>query len=185
MRLVPPSSHLSKRETGWDYIEDGLIFSGSNETEVVDKLRDYRIANGIPIGNIIQEVLDYNDSKTKEVIPVKSIPNLREKVVKWLESRLRVKPRYVNPDEASRRAAICSQCPRNVAWQKGEKCGKCVENARRAVAIILMGRKQYGLGACEVLFQENNTAVNLDEAPLVDPGLPSFCWKLDKVDTKP
>ena len=179
MGVVPPSSKASGSEEGWDFYQGEIWFSAPTLELLVKKVTDYRIANSLPVGNPNQEILDFNAAKTRKVTPMRFLPTLREKVVKWLESRLKVKPKYVDEAEADRRAAICSTCPNNIIkWTEGEKCKRCVENANRASAVILMGRKQHPtIGACKDLNQSNRVAVWLDEPKVDDPSLPDFCWK--------
>jgi hypothetical protein len=179
MEVVPPASKKSGQPDNWDFFDDGVWFSAPDRFALAAKVRDHREANNQPLGNPLQEVLDFNIAKTRTVHPKKIDRTLRELVVKWLESKLRTKPKYVDLDEANRRAAICATCPRNImGWQEGEKCVRCKENANRATAIILMGRPQHRpIGACELLKQSNTAAVWLDEAKVQDENLPDFCWR--------
>lgn len=183
MSIVPPSSKGSKEKKGWDFTQDGLWFAEYERDKLVKRVIDYRATNGIPIGDVNQEILDFNAAKTSNIIPSRKIVTLREKVIKWLNAKLNVKPQYVEDKEADRRAGICANCPNNIQnWTIGEKCGRCVENAKRAIAIILMGRPQHRpLGACSALCHQNKVAVWLNDPPLKDlatnDSLPSFCWR--------
>lgn len=179
MSIVPPSSKKAPDSDGFDFFQDGLWFSAPDPEKLVAKVADYRNANGIPLGNLTQEVLDFNASKTSKVISPQFAPTFREHVIKWLELHLRVKSRFVDNDEANRRASICAKCPKNVLkWQAGESCNQCVENANRATAIILSGRMQHKpIGACEILQQSNTVAVYLDENKVTNDQLPDCCWR--------
>lgn len=179
MEIVPPSSKGATEKRGWDFTQDGVWFAEYSRDELVRRVTDYRASNGIPLGDVEQEILEFNQSKTANVIPTRKIVSLRERVIKWLEGKLREKPKYVSDEEANRRASICVNCPMNVQnWTVGEKCGRCLENANRAAAVILMGRPQHRpLGACAALEQQNKVAVWLDDPQKADASLPDFCWK--------
>jgi hypothetical protein len=179
MSVVPPSSKDSGSNDGWDFYQGETWFSGPTLDIVIQKVTDYRVANSLPIGDPSREIQDFNAAKTRKIVPTKISVTLRERVVKWIESQLRIKPKYVDEAEADRRAAICAQCPHNLAkWTEGEKCKRCVENANRGTAIILMGRKQHPpIGACDILEQHNRAAVWLDQPKADNPDLPDFCWK--------
>lgn len=183
MSVVPPSSKGAREKKGWDFTQDGLWFAEYDRDKLVKRITDYRVANAIPLGNVSQEVTEFNAAKTQTVIPTRKIVSLRERVIKWLNGKLNVRPKYVDDKEADRRASICVDCPQNIRnWTVGEKCGRCVENANRAAAIILQGRPQHRpLGACAVLDQQNKVSVWLNDPPpkglAVNDQLPSFCWR--------
>lgn len=179
MDVVPPASRKSGLPDNWDFWQDGVWFSAPEKSDLIKKVRDYRITNSLPLGDPAQEVTDFNAAKTRTVYSKKIPVNMRERVVKWLEAHLRVKPKFVDEETADRRAAICATCPRNtMGWKEATGCKSCIQNANRAGAIILMGRKQHRpLGACEILNQDNRVAVWLDEPQVPLDSLPDFCWK--------
>jgi hypothetical protein len=187
MEIVPPSSREAAEKKGWDFSQNGLWFAAYDRQELVREVTNYRAANGIPMGNVNQEILDFNAAKTSSITPVRKIANMRELAIKWLESKVKSKPKYVAKERADRRASICITCPNNIQnWTAGETCGRCIENANRAAAIILQGRPQHRpLGACSAIHQQNKVAVWLDETPLTQE-LPSFCWRArDDFDVSP
>lgn len=188
MAVVPPASKKSGLPDNWDFYQDGVWMAAPDKIELVKKVREYRVANNLPVGDPSQEVEDFNAAKTRTVYSQRIDVTLREKVVKWLESHLRLKNKFVDEQEADRRAAICAKCPRNeIHWREGQKCRTCIENANRAGAIILMGRKQHRpLGACDILQQQNTVAVWLEEDKVQNEELPDFCWrKVSQNDTIP
>ena len=175
MGVVPPGSVKGSR--GFDFHEGGIWFTALTLEALAEKLQEYRAANGTPLGNPLQEVIDFNDRKTRLVQSQKAGPNLREQAIKWLESKLRTKPTYVDQEEADRRAAICVECPRNTMNWKPGSCQTCVKNADRAVAILLSGRKPHPLGVCATLAQVNTVSVYLNDPKVENIELPDFCWR--------
>lgn len=178
MSVVPPASKQAAQKHGYDFEQNGIWFSDVTLEKLIAQVESYRAGNGLPIDDAAREVANFNTAKTQKVISSKARETLRAKVIKWLETKLRLKPKYVTTEEANRRAAICAHCPHNIIhWKKGENCGQCLDNINRAAAIILMGKPQHNtLGACEKLAQYNKVGVWLDD-PKSTQDLPDFCWR--------
>ncbi len=101
-------------------------------------------------------------------------------MIAWLASRVddHSSEALELKSEAQRRAAICLNCPQNVAWKSG--CGECkasVDQLSTTIRIgndVARGRK---LTACQILRQENRAAVWLRMDRIGnDPRLPGHCW---------
>jgi hypothetical protein len=181
---------------GWNFPADGKLDSTVDPhyepsyQHLVDWLKGYRIANGLPLGDPAQDVLSYHNkinpsSPVPFQAPTISPPkNFRERVTQWLSNRFQDIQAgtlvYVEDPIAKERAAICVNCPHNQNWKVG--CPPCVDNAERLILMITKGRTiDKNLMACGVAGHSNEAAVTLDEKHLkhrnqYQDQLPDFCW---------
>jgi len=113
----------------------GIKLSATTFDQIVQKVRDSRIANGAPIGlefeNEIENWCCISHPDDAEVVdprlPKRRSLNLDD-VIRGTEVlasfKLAGSP-LVSQQEANRRAAICARCPLNVSWsQSCSICGK-------------------------------------------------------------
>jgi len=167
---------------------------GSSYQSVAEAVLRYRLENKLPVGNPLKDVLDYVCtnwphfcSDHNAPLPVgNGQPALSSRVATWISSLYRfvrsTTTKFVTPEEANRRARICEQCPINKDWKTG--CGSCLQAAVQLGYTFRAGRKvdnEKALGACEVIGQENATAVWVDNllplAPEEQRRLPEKCWR--------
>lgn len=180
---------------GWNFPSDGRVNSTVEPHyeptyELLTKwLADYRIANGLPLGDPAQDVMTHhrktNPANLPHITPTISPPkNFRERVTQWLANRFNDTRSgalvYVDEDLAKERAAICAGCPQNQNWKIG--CPPCVDNAERQILMITKGHvMEHNLQACAIAGHPNEAAVLLDEKHLkhrtnYKEELPEFCW---------
>jgi hypothetical protein len=126
--------------------EKGMVGFGTTFEMLMDRLRDYRHANGIPIGigfedEVEQEICARYPDACKETdsrIPPREITLSAGDVVRgtkvfamqWANGRP-----TVEPEEAYRRARICVACPfqRSVPQGCGGRCGELKDFAKSMV----------------------------------------------------
>jgi len=163
----------------------------TDEVSLAQALRDYRIANGIPVGDPATDVavsiasrLPQYHEPPPHAVSIINPKTLRDRVTSWLSERFAGAHagalQLVSDEEANRRAEICARCPRNQEWRHG--CPPCVNNNERIVLLMTQGQFtgfRQVLNACEVFGHELNSAVKLDKKHLNDSGkeeAPPQCW---------
>ena len=177
---VIPASFDPKKRTG-----------GAVKAKVlVEMVRDFRINQGILIGDVEQDVADYiklvsppNDlyrttkgisaPRTKPAIPI--IHELRE----WVDAKLVEKPMLLTAPEATERAKHCLGCPQNIKWETG--CGSCNEEVKYRGSIMRnLPAYPYddALRACRLhrVFLPAAVFVDRESLPVRHPDAPVGCW---------
>lgn len=183
--------------TGWNYIEGcnekfegGDVIRGGSYDELLENIMEYRVANNLPVGNprldAEKQICARYPTQCKGYSPYTdpNIPQAREirmidRIARWAASIIdKAGRRKVRPEEAERRAEICTHCDQNVNWLSG--CTGCVKNAERLCALIRgssESSKQTALRACRILGHCNRTAIWLDlEFINKADSLPNHCW---------
>ena len=136
---------------GHHYPEYGMTFKGESYSEVVEKVRDFRLNNSIPLGNPGQDVLCFyaahwpwlveEDRESVQEDPPDQFGEWRS----WVQDTWKKPPlKLVTPTEARTRWKICENCPFNEQF-KFEETKESAEVQRRA---FLLRR---GLDAPETL----------------------------------
>ena len=166
--VVPPKGFVME--------ENGTPLYSVTREGLVDKLREHRIENGIPVGDPEKDVAfffqrrqDIFDGKIPEVYPhdpvVSRIKNLADRISNWASNRyskINEKINYVQAEDSSARAKICAQCPKNLNWRKTSTCAPCVANTDRVLLMLRRGNKtEQALGGCEFYGHDNEVAVFL------------------------
>lgn len=185
--IIPPGGHHYEDEHG--------RIEGTSYEDVAEKLLRFRIANKLPLGMPLAEVIHYTCSRHPHFChspqaPAAGVrrPPLSGRVIEWYSALYRglrgikVADNYVDQATADRRAAICLKCPHHVEWRSG--CGSCVEGARRIGYTYRAGRKaeyESQLMGCSIIGHDCATAVWVKAAPTLTPEthsqLPDNCWK--------
>lgn len=187
--IIPPG--------GFHFEDEHGRIEGSSYHDVAEKLLRFRIANKLPLGMPLAEVIDYTCQRHPHFChqaqatigpssPQK--PAMSGRVIEWYAALYRslrgsdVSKNYVDQATADRRAKICLACPHHREWRMG--CGSCVDGARRIGHTYRAGRKaeyEAQLMGCEVVGHDCATAVWVREAPPLSPeqqqALPILCWR--------
>lgn len=123
---------------GHHFYAHGIKFEGETHLHVYEKLREYRLNNMIPVGNVEQEVLAYYYEKFPWMVDAISseepVPK-NDYYARWRGwiHRMWKTPlnRAVTKKEAATRWAVCQGCPHNIKLSvDGSKEGS--ETLRRA-----------------------------------------------------
>lgn len=174
---------------GWNFLHGEDVIRANSFEELLEAVRDYRLANGIDVGNVYADVeaqicqrypdqckgyTPYADPNAKGVKEIRVI----DRIARWAAKIGGLAHRRVRSDEAERRAAICTSCIENVNWLSG--CSGCVKNAERLCALIRgssESSKASNLKACKILGHCNRTAIWLD-LTLINKSdtVPAHCW---------
>jgi hypothetical protein len=185
--IVPPG--------GFHYEEPGLRIDGPSYQAVAEELLKWRLKSALPVGDPLADVMNYVCSRhphfctepdIPQAIAMPRRPALLARVTQWMaslwRSATRSDKRFVTSSKAEERAQLCAKCPHNVEWKSG--CSSCVETTTRLGYTFRAGRQvslEKSLHACDLLGQENSTAVWLEGPAPADPdthkSLPSFCWR--------
>jgi len=167
---------------GWHFIEDKTTIRGETPEEVEGKLLDYRIRNGIPPGNPMQDLLNFTATRWPNLVENAEEPPaapkdhpVYEKVWNWLVSISHLtNPGDVPYEQALEQTKICSQCPLNLPYPKSDDILK--DEVERRSFLLRKGRPS-NLGFClhhqwdsRVAVYRNRNAIN----PRADS--PTICW---------
>lgn len=183
---------------GWHYLQriesDVLPVEALNYDALLDAVKQFRLDNDIPVGNVKADV----DAQICERFPhqcnmegpgtvetkkptVSPYQMFIDRISHWAVKVLNTPMKeYVLDDEAQRRAAICAQCPMNDDWKMG--CPQCVTKASQVLTLIRAGRGnrvfKRTLKGCKAVKHDNETAVWLDRKHLSEHvgETPENCW---------
>jgi hypothetical protein len=197
MPLVP-NPHVYPPD-GYFFVDSGGIrHTGTSWSELATTIKQYRIQNGIPIGNVVAEIYEFTCDRFPEgcrqtetvFVAKKQLPKepsatskLASAVHRWLHALVKAlgtqPAQTVSPTEAQRRADICKGCIRQANWTLD--CGSCAGAAFRLGLALRKGRDVKAgdtLRACSVLGEDTRTSVWLDRLkPSEDESLPKNCWR--------
>ena len=180
----------------WVYTqpETGYTIKSIVWNDLLNKIRDHRIANGIPclpgwdiqledeVCRAMRLTSHWCQSNGKETKPYEpkvsfvDVSNFMRVLTAWMPKR-----EWVDQEEAERRAAICAACPKNIAVSG---CSAC-QNAVAAITKFL-GDRVTGvddqLKGCSVCGCSNRAQVHVPLDVLhkgVTPMMefPEACWK--------
>lgn len=179
---------------GWYIVskDDGVRHEAGNLKQLAQKMRDFRMRVGRPVGDPVQEIIDYTCERYPTMCksgirrvpkPVVAAPPLGAAVVQWLTKIYRALTRspdaLVSKNEADRRAAICVRCKAQQGWISS--CGSCNTSVKQLGMQIRKGQEAKNGGvlrACSILREDTRTSVWLDRLqPVQDPNLPPECWR--------
>lgn len=111
-QVLPPGGH--------QFPSHGFTFTAEKFPELCDKVKDFRITNMIPVGDVEQEILRYYLEKWPNMVSP-SNSSIKTKSsdyfhlwARWVGRTWRNPPKsIVTTKEAEDRAATCSKCPFN------------------------------------------------------------------------
>ncbi len=182
---------------GYFYKQGNVRLKAGSLSALASAVKDYRIHNRIEVGNPLQDVNDFTcaryptgcselkkysmpDPQAKARVP----GTIATSTSKWLTDLYRALlsasgTLRVGQTEASRRAAICLACPKQVGWGTG--CGGCDASSKRLAFAIRQGKEAAGgekLLACGLLREDTRTSVWIEGLrPIESAALPENCWR--------
>jgi hypothetical protein len=183
---------------GWVYKHPntGFVVTAPTWNDLILRIRKYRIANGIPLGTNFEETIGSEICQQQqwsepsciqeEPTPLKLRNiNLHDVVgfLKVLKHWLLNNPVFVEPEEAERRAGICSTCPYNVDVQG---CMGCTNIAGLIFNVTGDRKTSYDLKLrnCQMCGCVNKVQVWVPQETLaqgltteIRESLPEWCWK--------
>ncbi len=184
---------------GWRYTHPNSqhVVQAKSWNELMDRVRKYRNANGIALGESFEETLgsevcaqtewgtpvceeqDWPVTVVNRKISMYDVVNFLKVLTHWLVN----KPGFVDQSEAERRAQICVDCPHNV---EVSGCFGCTNVARLILDAIndRTTREDEKLKNCRVCGCVNRAQVwvpkeTLDQGvtPEMREAFPAYCWK--------
>lgn len=171
---------------GHQYYEHGTMFRGETFDEVKDKLTQFRLNNGLPMGDPEQQILTHyaknwpymvkGDAERKEI-------QVSNKFVLWREWVLKTwrgpPKKVVTQKEADIRSDICASCPYNTKrdWEETDES----DALKRRVFIMHAARPSPKTnGFCSCHLADLNVLVFLntpkEHSSKKDVEQPKFCW---------
>ena len=168
---------------------DGVKHRGDSWRDLFRLIREYRVRNGKPGGDIEAEVNTQHCAKYSGLCqappgppPAPLSAGINHRVLNWLSHvltnrRQNSTPAHVSVAEATRRAAICALCPRQQSLSTA--CEACLSSIRDARKVILAETTpaNRSLHPCGVLGEDTFVSVHLNLKPEADPALPPPCWR--------
>jgi hypothetical protein len=191
-RQIGPSGGFQYRQK-----ESGMLFTGNSFLQLMNRVKEHRVANKYPIGvNIEAEIEDQccQNTVTEEFCrevkgdgPAPRRHRIAEVLyfTKALAEKFLRGGKRVEQDQADGRAAVCAGCPDNVPVDGCNSCGRGVlEGAIRRVSDASTTAHDEKLKTCrwcgcfnaaQIWFPldilHNNMSREIRES------LPQFCWK--------
>lgn len=184
---------------GWRYMQstqgrfERIPHEGSADTGavLVEQVRQFRINEGIDIGDPVYDVADYirkvsppNDKyKGRAQLGVERVREIKPLIQvcrEWLDATAARLPEKTDLDDATARAGVCQHCKHNVAWEVSA-CSDC-NAAVTYKGICLRGRTEFAgdgfLRACRLHGVHLPTAIFIDRAflPPRHEQAPEACW---------
>lgn len=183
---------------GWVYVHPNTGFEVTAPTwnDLISRIRNYRLANAIPLGINFEETIGsevcqqqgWSDPRCihEDPTPLKlrnikmhDVVNFLKVLKHWLTEN----PTFVEPEEAGRRAHICSTCPYNVNVQG---CAGCTNIAGLIFNATGDRKTPYDLELknCQICGCVNKVQVWVPKetlaqglSPEMKEDLPDWCWK--------
>ena len=183
--LYPPDGYVFEDS-------DGVKHRGDSWKDLFRLIREYRVRNGKPAGDIEAEVNTQHCAKAPGLChappgppPAPLSAGINHRVLNWLgyiltNRRQKGTPALVAPEEAARRAAICAVCPQQHALSSAcEACLHSVRDARKAILAEVTPANR-SLSPCGALGEDCFVSVHLDLKPENEPGMTPECWRRTK-----
>lgn len=192
MSNLVPNPHVYPPD-GYFFLDKNKVkHVGKNYADLVARIRDYRLRNGRPLGDVVEEVNAFTCARfppgcrdTSSPPPGAITPGaqLAARVTQWYYALIRVLSEtpvlLVPPELAQERANICLKCPRQANWATA--CGSCAGSTFRLGVSIRQGsevKKGDQLRGCDLLGEDTRTSIWLPRLlPSTLPTLPDFCWR--------
>lgn len=187
-----PNPHLHP-PGGYVYQErDGTVVTGTNWDNLIAKVQAVRVMRKWEIGDVWADICLQVCAKHPHICKREhggarsTDPNLNGTAVSVTDWLLHWQGRaakgeeikFVSPEEAKRRAAICLKCPLHFKWPSCPHCNKPLSAARWR---ILKGQAHANanLGACYACRFDCYVAVSLEDSETAfnPEGIPPECWR--------
>lgn len=174
---------------GWHYPINGhIVRSDLSWEDLVQKCIDYKIQNGLPVGDIENEMIKWvcetYPHQCNTINPNFDAPAIvndtqayLDSITTWGQIKSKTNGKLVDQLTATQRAATCEQCFNNKIWDK-TGCKSCIANIQRIMVSIRQNKdvmQAQELGGCTILKHDNRTAVWLENNNTAD-NLPGHCW---------
>lgn len=181
--IYPPDGYTFRES-------DGSIRRSDSWKHLEAEVRDYRLRNGLPEGNVWEDIMDQTCAKfpgfCRNAEPFVQIPtnqsmSFNQRVLEWFAACLRSKRlnawRLVDDPEAARRAAICQRCPRQRALSTA--CAACIATVDASRTVLMDGRasRHQNLQCCDALGEDCSVSVYATQKPTDKPTCPAECWR--------
>jgi hypothetical protein len=185
--LAPPG--------GYYFVDSsGVRFEGPSWGHVHSRIREYREANGIPVGDVEAEVAAQFCKErphlcVKQRGPRKGTLNglpLYTSVLGWLADvftklNQRILSHCSNRKEIQRRSEICARCKFQVAWREHSGCRSCLTDYQIVQKEIMRGIEvipaSTSLQGCRVLAEDTSVSIYVNQPPSDRSDLPEECWR--------
>lgn len=189
---------------GWRYIQsmpDGSHFripthgTAAWGGDLVEMVKQFRINNAIPVGNVEKDVADYirqvspyNDKYNGKKSILGTRPDFKAliyRIREWLDKLAPQKPELVTVQEANERAAICIACGQNIKWKIDcSECNSAIEYLGRNTRALANYPLDEALQGCRTHGAHLPTLVFLDRGFLPDKiaNQPPHCWVPDQAE---
>lgn len=175
---------------GWHYEQNGFTIRAEDSfDQLIQNTTDYRIQNGLPVGDVLKDVTEWicatyprqcnvvNEDFGGGPVVVNDTQAYLDTITQWAQIKSKSNARRVDSTIAEQRAYKCFHCPNNKVWAK-TGCKSCIANMERLMISIRQNKDvSHGpeLGGCTMLKHDNRTAVWLEENNTTD-NLPGHCW---------
>lgn len=184
---------------GWTFYQRhngvDVKITASSGKALVTAVEDFRINNGIPLGDTEGEVANAIALASPANVPIgrkikppkitkdESFKPLIERIRRWFDAIIPRRPKFCDQWDADERAEVCKGCPMNVRW-KVQGCGRCNSEVEYRSEIMRGGRESkhdFFLMGCRVMNVELKAFVHLDidELPEASDKAPAKCWLHD------
>jgi hypothetical protein len=172
---------------GWHFYEGINCLRAPSSAALIKKMREYRIRNGLPVGDPKRELIDFCALNWPNLVQISDDPPTRpmapiplSEIQQWLVRTAReLNPGTIEEEWIEFQAAICRACPCNQPMPKlPADLSKDVE---RRSFLLRVGRKIEGLGYCCHHHWDNRVAVARNRKGLHPvESMPDQCWMKSK-----
>lgn len=184
----------------WHYpVTPTQMLKANTEADLLQLIFEYRMRNNLPPGDPERDIdkyycenwpsacqkepSDYGMAGAATVMR----ESLLNRVTRWAAYLAQKMPRggfsLVPAAEVERRGMICFACPKNVPWKVGcQGCSSATSTLLMQLRQLRTSTRQGNLLSCQVIGQDNATAVHLEQKdlPVTDEQrsqLPANCWR--------
>ena len=172
-RPIPGDHHFT--------IKDGPTLTAETADEVIAKIAQYRINNGIPQGNPRAELTEFYAKEYPFAVengePEDDAEHdaFFEEVIAWINRQWKNPPKQLLPiEDTHRRQECCQDCPLRVKGVSDH--GPAEIEARRRLFLLAKGAPlEDDLGACTFHKWDNRLAL-LIPLPEIIQQSPKYCW---------
>lgn len=199
-------SHQLVPNGGWQFLENGTLFKAQTWNDLVRDVRNHRISNQIPIGNLEEEIEDQiaeehpsfiiNGDKLKKKPMGVSYFSTIQSFAQFLWNYTLKGGGLVDQNTANIRADICAGCHNNKPSSEVRGgCSVCnklgnaaLDKVRSSIIKNNHTTKDARLLTCAICGCDSRISVWMPNSALLNTGdanaFPSFCWKKKVLEGK-